>query len=942
VSDARGQQATADRQFLPYLSVVVVLFALYFAAGKLGLKLAFVHVSATAVWAPTGIALAALLTLGYGVWPAIFVGAFLVNLTNAGTVATSIGIAAGNTLEGLLGAYLVNRFASGPEAFRRPQDVFKFAAVAGLASTMVSATLGVTSLFLGGLARWSDVGSIWLTWWLGDVSGALTVAPPLLLWVRFPHMRWRRRQYFEAAVLLLTAGLVGLMVFGDWSVAGAKNYPLEFICIPLVAWAAVRFAQREAATVSLLLSGIAVWGTLRGFGPFVRESPNKSLLLLQIFMGLIAVMAMSLAAVVSERKQKELALRANEERLRLFVEHSPAAIAMFDRQMRYMIASRRWLSDYRLRDRNFIIGRNHYEVFPEIPDRWKEIYRRCLAGAVEKCEEDQLPRADGTVDWVRWEVHPWRDDQGEVGGLLIFSEVITDRKLADERFHLAVESAPNAMVMVNQEGKIVLVNSETEKLFGYPRDELIGQTVEMLVPEPFRQSHPMFRHGFYAEPRARPMGAGRDLFGLRKDGSQFPVEIGLNPIKTEEGVWVLSAIVDITARKRTEEQRRRIEAQIEQAQKLESLGVLAGGIAHDFNNLLMGIMGNTSLALETLPSENPARPKLQIALAATERASQLTRQLLAYAGKGRFLVGPVDLSAQVREIASVLEVSISKNVQLKLNLHEHLPAIEADSSQVQQVVMNLVINGAEAIGTDKPGTVRLSTAMQRVDEDYIRATFGADEIQPGRYVTLEVCDTGIGMDEQTQARIFDPFFTTKFTGRGLGLAAVHGIVRAHKGALRVCSTPGQGSTFWVLFPAAEVTGAVVPSEAALNLRGTGTILVVDDEEMVRRIAKSMLEEYGYTVLLAADGRSATDLFRSVADQISMVLLDLTMPRMGGEETLRELMTIRVDVRVLLSSGYDEAEIIGRFIGKGIHGFIQKPYTAPRLAAKVKAVLEADV
>lgn len=741
--------------------------------------------------------------------------------------------------------------------------------------------------------------------------------------------------------MLLATGFLCVIMFGDLLGSGTRSYPAEFVCIPLVVWAAFRFEQREAATVALLLSAIAVWGTRRGFGPFIRQSPNESLLVLQTFMAMVAITAVSVAAAVSERKQAEYALRTNEERLRLFVEHSPAAIAMLDRHMRYLIASRRWMSDYGLGGRN-IIGRSHYEVFPNLPDRWKDIYRRCLAGAVEKCEEDQFPRVDGTFDWVRWEIHPWRDAHGEIGGLLLFTEVITDRKRADERFRLAVESAPNAMVMVNQEGKIVLVNSETEKLFGYNRDELIGRSVELLVPEPSRQSHPGFRQGFYAEPRARPMGAGRDLFGLRKDGSRFPVEIGLNPIKTEEGVWVLSAIVDITARKRAEDQRRKFEAQIEQSQKLESLGVLAGGIAHDFNNLLTGIMGNTSLALETLPKEHFVRLRLQNALAASERASQLTKQLLAYAGKGRFLVEPIDLSALVKEIAGLLEVSIAKNVQISLNLDSSLPKIEADSSQVQQVIMNLVINGAEAIGTEKSGTVRLTTAAQRVDQDYIRTTFGADEIRPGTYVALEVSDTGIGMDEQTQRKIFDPFFTTKFTGRGLGLAAVLGIVRGHKGALRVNSIPGQGSTFKVLFPAADVTAAALASQPAQNLRGSGTILVVDDEEIVRRIAKSLLEQYGYTVLVAADGRSAVNLYRSVGNQISLVLLDLTMPAMGAEEALRELTAIRKDVRVLLSSGYDETEIVSRFAGKGIRGFIQKPYTAPQLAAKVKAVLEAEL
>jgi diguanylate cyclase (GGDEF)-like protein/PAS domain S-box-containing protein len=294
-------------RFSPSPLVIVVIGVVYFVAGKLGLMLAVVNPSATAVWPPTGIALAAFLVLGYRVWPAILLGAFFVNVTTAGSIATSIGIAIGNTLEGAVGAYLVNRFANGRRVLDRAQDIFKFALLAALVSTTVSPTIGLTSLSLGGFASWADYKSIWITWWLGDASGDLVVAPVFLLWSLKPRLTrtWNRGKALEAAFLLFALILVGVAVFGGPLPLASRNYPLEFMCVPILLWAAFRFRQREAATAIFLLSGIAIWGTLRGFGPFHREAANESLLLLQAFMGVIAVTTMALAAVVSERRRVE-------------------------------------------------------------------------------------------------------------------------------------------------------------------------------------------------------------------------------------------------------------------------------------------------------------------------------------------------------------------------------------------------------------------------------------------------------------------------------------------------------------------------------------------------------------------------------------------------------------------------------------------------------------
>ena len=287
------------------LATLAILAVTYSIAGKLGLRLAFVHASATAVWPPTGIALAALLVRGYRVWPSILLGAFVVNLTTAGSVGTSVAIATGNTLEAVLGACLVTRFASGSNAFDRAQDIFKFTLLAGVFSPTISATLGVTSLAVAGFASWNHYASIWLTWWLGDAAGALIVAPFLLLWSADRRVRWPSGHVLEGLCFVLCLVVVGQTVFGGWLPTDAHGLPLEFLCIPPLLWAAFRFRPREAATASVALSALALWGTLRGYGPFVRDPRNESLLLLQAFMATVAVTTAAVSAVVAERRRAQ-------------------------------------------------------------------------------------------------------------------------------------------------------------------------------------------------------------------------------------------------------------------------------------------------------------------------------------------------------------------------------------------------------------------------------------------------------------------------------------------------------------------------------------------------------------------------------------------------------------------------------------------------------------
>jgi PAS domain S-box-containing protein len=503
----------------------------------------------------------------------------------------------------------------------------------------------------------------------------------------------------------------------------------------------------------------------------------------------------------------------------------------------------------------------------------------------------------------------------------------------EESYRVLTETATDGILTVDASHRILFANAAAGRIFGYTPAELAGSDLSLLMPEAQRVRH-QAAMAQYLETGERHMAW--DLFrtsGRHRAGYEIPIELSFGEYRRQEERLFVAILRDITERTRMDEALR-------QTTKLESLGVLAGGIAHDFNNLLTGVMGNVSLALDTIPDSNPAKQNLHDALEATDRAANLTRQLLAYAGKGRFLIQPTDISALVREISSLVRRSIPSHVALRLDLADSLPKIEADVAQLQQLLMNLVINGAEAIPEGRQGTVLVITRLQQVDAQEI-ASLGTSEIVPGDYVAINVHDDGVGMDEATLSRIFDPFFTTKFTGRGLGLAAAGGIVRGHKGALKVFSSPGQGTTFRVLLPVAAAPRETIQAPAAARdaLGGRGIVLVVDDEPTVRRVAASALTRYGYTVIASDDGRDGVERFRELHVRLRLVILDMTMPVMSGEEALDRMRAIDPEVPIILSSGYSEMEATRRFAGRDLAGFLQKPYTAAQLAAKVQSVLQ---
>jgi len=907
-----------SRRF-PGLPVIGILTVVYFIAGKLGLMLASLHASASPVWPPAGIALAALLVFGYRVWPAIFVGAFLVNVTTAGNVATSLAVASGNTLEAVCGAWLVNRFAGGTTVFDRPQGVFKFA-LAAVVSTIISPAFGVTSLALAGFADWTNYGAIWLTWWLGDTTGDLLIAPLIILWSIASKRRWNRREAVEAGILLLLLFVLSEAVFGGWLTISARNYPIGFISGPIVIWTAFRFTQRETATGIFILSAIAIWGTLHGFGPFVGETENQSLLALQSWTAVLTITAMALAAGMAERRRAEAALRESEARINLaanaanlglwlwnipgdelwvtekwrklfgFADSEPMK---FDRLLQVVHPGDRermkqlvqhmfehggqYESEYRIRrpdgSTRWILGHGSVEldergkpafargvsrditkrkiaeeelresearfrtvadsapvlIWMSGPDKlctffnkgWLDFTGRTMeqelgkgwtegvhADDLDHClevyensfnarqpftMEYRLRRNDGEYRWVLDNGIPRFAHDGAFLGYIGSCIGITERKLAEEKFRLVIDAAPNAMIMVDSAGVISFANAPAATVFGYSLSELIGRHIETLIPERFRDQHVGYRKGFLSQPSSRAMGAGRDLFGRRKDGSEFPVEVGLNPIHTTEGLFVLASVIDITARKQAELERERQNMELARVGRVAVMGELAASLAHEVNNPIGAIVANASAGERLLAAGKIGTEEMTELLADIvadgRRAGEIIRGIRNMVRKGEARRSVIQIDDTIHDLLRIVRTeALGRDIKVTAEVDSDVGQVWGDPVQLLQVFLNLAINGLEAM-TALPSNARCLVIR-------------ADRNENGD-VLVSVRDSGPGFPSGLAEQLFEPFFSTKAEGTGMGLAIARSIIEAHGGTISAENFDGGGACFTVRLPQAK-------------------------------------------------------------------------------------------------------------------------------------------
>ena len=879
------------------MTEILALAAVYFCAGKLGLSWAYIHASASAVWPPTGLALAALLLWGYKLWPGIFLGAFLVNITTQGSVATTLGIAAGNTLEALLGAWAINRFANGTKAFERARNIFKFVLLAPILSTAVSATFGVTSLTLGGFAHWNQYAAIWFTWWLGDAVGDLIVTPILLIWLTPPYFQLKTKWIVEAAGLLLSLILLAYLVF----LLGIPSSSEYILLLPLL-WAAFRFGQRGAVTSAFIISAIALAGTLNGVGPFAHANPNESLLHLQSFMGTIAIAALVLAAVISEGRRAEHLLEVQDAVSRILAE-SPA------------------------------LKEAAAKIVQVLCER-----SGCDLGAVWS-----MDRASGELRCFEvW--HPPSIQASQFEAVTREGRFTRETDLPGRVWSTGrAVWIPDVATDSNLRRAPVAIKEGLHSAFGFPiklGDKTLG-VIECFSRE-VREPDDRFLQ------MVSDIGGQIGQFMERKHADELVRQAKNDLVKANEELErrVQERTADLkqanAALLRTFEEQKKLEEQLRHAQKMESIGTLAGGIAHDFNNILTIIQGYAEFIGEEQLTEQEIDKSLKTIDQQIKRGTSMVRQLLTVARRTKTQLAPIDANDLVLTISELIKQSFPKIIDVALDLDPGLPPVMADSNQLSQALLNICVNARDAMLAGGKLTIR----TERIDENKARE----HRLEAGTesYVSIVISDTGMGMKEEVRERIFEPFFTTKGIGEGtgLGLAIVYGIVKEHNGFIDVESKPGRGTTFRLYLPVLRAEGKssvdeIVKREGASRkyASGRGTVLVVEDEEALVRLLREVLSKAGYQTLTAMDGEEAIDLYHHHKEEIDIVVLDLGLPKITGFDVIHELKEQNPGIRIIITTGYLEPQVKSELFQAGVKDCIYKPYSVDDLVEKVGSLIE---
>jgi PAS domain S-box-containing protein len=592
------------------------------------------------------------------------------------------------------------------------------------------------------------------------------------------------------------------------------------------------------------------------------------------------------------------------------------------------------------------IGREASFYFAGQSDGVYEKVQPLFAGSDETIVvENWQRRRDGETRLLAWWCRGLKDESGKVVGVISTARDITDRKLMEQALReskqtaLALfENAAQGILWIDAAGKILSFNAMAEKMFGYPREEIVGKRLEILMPEKVASAHEQHRRNYFENPRSRPMGLGMDLVARRKDGSEFPVEISLSHIPTTDGTVAVAFVNDVSERRRSENEKERLERTLEHATKMEAVGRLAGGIAHDFNNLLTALSGFAEVVLDELPEDHPLYEGAKETLKTCQRSGSLVRRLLAVSRRQMLQPEVLDLNPKIAEIEKMLRSVLGEDIDLVVKLQPELGFVRADQSQIEQVILNLVVNARDAM--PQGGRLVIQTSSVDADKEFVDQHLG---LKPGPYVLISVSDTGSGMDRETLKHIFEPFFTTKERGKGtgLGLATVYGIVSQSEGKIWAYSEPGKGTTFRIYLPRITRGGEpeTLSATSEASNRGSETVLVVEDENAVRLVAVGSLRKAGYQVLEASDGEQALRVAFEHQGPIHLVLTDVLMPGIHGPALVARLEERRPGIRALYMSGHADDALLHHGILEGGVTFLEKPFTRKDLTKKVREVLD---